>query len=202
MRKKTMSLLPVIILALLVSCDGGGESSTSQTTSFYTVSASASYEEGVYEADDEVMTDTTGDGNCDTMTYFADDITITILSTIKDGMPVAASGLNLLRYTVAFVPFENSPAVPSKSRNLSMYIAPGGSTDIPIRIIDQEDKIDLLHPLNQPDYDAFVAAGLGVQYEYTVVVTLTLNELSTGITKTVQVDVPVYYYDIDTDDCD
>lgn len=195
MRKKAMSLFPLIILALIVSCDG---SSSSSGTSFSTVDASASFEQGVCEADAAVASDTTGDGFCDTFTYFPDDVLITIVSKAKENLhpSLTPSAIKVLEYTVEFIPFENSPAVPAKHRHHYMTILPGGSLECPIRIIDQEDKWDLSHPLNFADYLAFVGAGLGAQYEYTVLVTLKLNEVSSGITETLTVELPLYYYDI------
>lgn len=197
MRKKAMSLLPVIILALLVSCDGSG-SDSSEGANFSTVNAFAYSEMGLYEADVGVATDTTGDGNCDSYTYFPDDITVTIEAIANENLDPSLTpcDLILVAYTVEFIPFENSPAVPTKTRYHHIVIPGPGETTGPIRIIDQEDKWDTPHPLSSDNYLAFLIAGLGVQYEYTVVVTLSLNELCTGITKTARFQLPVYYFDI------
>ena len=197
MRKKAMSLLPVIILALIVSCDGSN-SDSSEGASFYTVNASVSTEVAYHEADVGVYSDTDGDGFCDFVTYFPDDINITIEANANENLnpTLTPSDLVLLAYTVEFIPFENSPAVPSKTRYHHLVIPGPGEATGPIRIIDQEDKWEAAHPLSRVNYDAFVVAGLGIQYEYTVVVTLSLNELSTGITEYARVQFPLYYYDI------
>ena len=167
-------------------------------SAFSTVNAFAYSDLGVYEADVGVATDTTGDGNCDSYTYFPDDLTITIESTPNSNLhsTLTACDLILLAYTVEFIPLENSPAVPTKTRLHHMVIPANGTATGPIRIIDQEDKWDDPHPLSSFNYLNFLGAGMGAQYEYTVVVTLSLNELSTGITEYARVQFPLYYYDI------
>ena len=78
-----------------------------------------------------------------------------------------------------------------------MLIDPDSETDIPIRIIDIEDKwADSAHPLNYTDY----FYGTAAQYEYTLTVRLKMEEVLTGRKETVKVEFPLYYYDI-TDEC-
>jgi hypothetical protein len=68
---------------------------------------------------------------------------------------------------------------------------------MPFRIIDQEDKAwSSSHALNHADYWNWVLTTGGASYEYTVNVKMKIEELTTGATKNVEFDFPLYYMDV------
>jgi len=104
------------------------------------------------------------------------------------------SSIKLMHYTVEFIPHEDSPDVPDKEISHHFEIKPNTTVDIPIRIIDQEDKfITSTHPLNHNDYMLFG----DVSYEYTIRVYLKMEEVSSGDKETIVVEFPLYYFDVD-----
>ena len=198
MKRNIMSLLSVIIFVLFASCDDMG----GNTEPFTTVSVFATFEENAYSSDVTVKIDTSDPANdvCDSLSYFDDDIDLTITSTSIDNLSddVIPSDVKVMSYTVEFTAREDdSPDVPTKSIRHELLIDPDSETDIPIRIIDIEDKwADSTHPLNYTDY----FFGTAAQYEYTLTVRLKMEEVLSGREETVKVEFPLYYYDI-TDEC-
>jgi hypothetical protein len=190
-------LIVVIAFGLIgIVGSGGGGGGNSEYLS--TVSLTAQYAEGYYEADVVVKTDTDDDGKCDTNTFFADVVPITITSTVKPNLPagVTANDVQIMSYTVEYIALEDSPAVPTKQFNVQQTLSPGHSIDIPVRVIDQEDKMISSSPLNYIDYFNSNA----VSYEYTVIVTLRAEEVLSGEGTNLKVEFTLYYLDI-ADEC-
>jgi hypothetical protein len=200
MKKNFMSIFPFIILCvLIISCGGddlGGGAETFDTVYLY-----ASYDDEIYEADVAIWTDETeDDGLCDgDLTYVEDDVLIRVTSDVYARLPddIEASPVKIKYYTVQFTPKEDSPSVPTKQIYSEWIIEPDTTVQIPVRIIDQEDKVSFsLHPLNYSDYLDFVDAG-GVSYEYTVTVSFVAEEVLSGTGSTIQTQFTLHYYDID-----
>jgi hypothetical protein len=200
MKKNFMFIFPFIILCvLIISC--GGDDLGGGAEPFNTVYLIASYGDEIYEADVAIWTDeTANDGLCDgDLTYEEDDVLIRITSNVYSSLidGIEVSSVKIKYYTVQFAPKENSPSVPTKQIYSEWIIEPGASIQIPVRIIDQEDKVSFsLHPLNYSDYLDFVAAG-GVSYEYTVTVSFVAEEVLSGTENTIQTQFTLHYYDID-----
>lgn len=193
----------MISLMLLTSC-GGGSDFDEGTQDFTTVYVYTSYDADLYEADAAKWSDVTpDDGKCDgIVTYEEDDVNITVTSTAYPKLPdhdITLSPVKITGYTVEFIPLEDSPPVPTKQIAADWVINPNTVTTIPVRVIDQEDKISRSSPLNYTDYLAFVAAG-GVSYEYTILVKLNAVEVLSGIDKTIPLEFSLHYFDI-ADDC-
>lgn len=204
MKKNFISVFFVIISSMFILSCGGGDDFDEGTQDFTTVYVYASYDADVYESDAAIWTDITpNDGQCDgIVTFEEDDIDITFTSTAYPELPshdITLSPVKITSYTVEFIPSEDSPPVPTKQIAVDWVINPGTVTQIPVRVIDQEDKISRSHPLNYTDYLAFVAAG-GVSYEYTIVVNFNAVEVLSGIDKTIPVQFPLHYSDL-ADDC-
>ena len=104
-----------------------------------------------------------------------------------------------MSYTVEFTAREDdSPDVPSKSLRHQILIDPDSEVEIPVRIIDLEDKEWFsTHPLNHADYFNNAA----IQYEYTIKVRIKMEEVLSGREETVEVEFPLYYFDIADDEC-
>jgi hypothetical protein len=174
---------------LMISCGGGGSDSTEI---FDTVSLTASYEGDVYTADAVVWTDTDDDGICDSATVFNDDVTVNIKSDQKQNSNNAFPVI-ITSYTVTFTPLENSPDVATKTFPQSWKINPGSSVDVPVRVIDQEDKGSKSSPLYYGNLGGDV-------YDYTMTVRLTGKEQFSGESNIIQVQFPLQYMDV-ADDC-
>ncbi|RZB32430.1 MAG: hypothetical protein SRB2_04435 [Desulfobacteraceae bacterium Eth-SRB2] len=192
-------LIVVIAFGLIgIVGSGGGGGGNSEYLS--TVSLTAQYAEGYYEADVTVKVDTSdpADDICDIYTFFADEVNVTITSTSKEDLPegVTANPVQIMSYTVEYIALEDSPAVPTKQFNYQQTIDPDHSAVIPIRVIDQEDKIISSSPLNYIDYFNSGAAS----YEYTVRVTLRAEEVLSGEGTNLKVEFTLYYLDI-ADEC-
>lgn len=210
MKRFMMLVLSVFIFALMASCDDGSSDSTEKI--YTTVRVYAAYDEEAYQADvgvgednvDETSLDPPEeeDDHCTDYYYFEDEILVTIYSNAIPNLPMDPSSVKLLSYTVTFIPLEDSPAVPSKHFSHDIEIAPNTSVEIPIRILDQEDKTWFSsHPLNRFDYwDWMCSPTGGVSYEYTVNVEMKIVEVLTGDRETIEINFPLYYFDIG-DDC-
>jgi hypothetical protein len=172
------------------------------TEPFTTVSVFATFEDVAYSSDVAVNEDTSTptDDICDISTYFDDDVEITVTSASLDNLSpdVIPSDVKIMSYTVEFTAREDdSPDVPSKAFNHELLIEPNTAVEIPIRVVDIEDKEwNSDHPLNYEDYWNNQA----IQYEYTIKVRLKIEEVLTGRDETVEVEFPLYYFDI-ADDC-
>ncbi len=192
--------LIVVIAFGLIGIVGSGGGGGGHSEYFTTVSLYAEYAEGLYDADATVKVDTSdpADDRCDIYTFFADEVPVTITSTSKPNLPegTTANPVKILSYTVEYIPLEDSPAVPTKRFSHELTILPDHSAVIPIRVIDQEDKIDPSSPLYYRDYFDSRAA----QYEYTVIVKLKAEEVFSGEGQTIEVQFSLYYYDI-ADEC-
>jgi len=199
MNRFMMLVLSVFICALIASCSDSSDSNDSSEEIFNTVRAYAAYDTEAYTADVGEGEDTSdpADDNCDGYTYFEDEVSVTVSSIAIENLPMDPSPLKLVSYTVRFVPHEDSPALPSKILYHDIEVKPGSSTTIPIRIIDQEDKTwSSTHPLNHYDYWDWGCDTGGVSYEYTVEVGLKMVEILTGTTETIDLDFPLYYFDV------
>lgn len=192
-------LIVVIAFGLIgiVGSGGGGGGHSEYLT---TVSLYAEYAEGLYDADVTVKVDTTDpeDKICDIFTFYSDEVPVTITSTSKPDLPegVTANPVKIMSYTVEYIAHEDSPDIPMKQFNHELTILPDHSAVIPIRVIDQEDKMDSSSPLYYIDYFYSSAA----QYEYTVIVKLRAEEVLSGEGQTIEVQFSLYYYDI-ADEC-
>jgi len=192
-------LIVVIAFGLIgiVGSGGGGGHSEYLTT----VSLTAEFFEGLYDADVTVKVDTSdpADEICDIYTFYPDNITITITSTTKPNLPenVTVNPVKIMSYTVEYIPREeDSPAVPTKSISHELVIQPDTSVEFPVRVIDQEDKMSSSSPLNYIDYYYSGAES----YEYTVIVTLTAEEVLSGQGANLKVEFPLNYLDLG-DEC-
>lgn len=193
--------LIVVIAFGLIGIVGSGGGGGGHSEYFTTVSLTAEYAEGLYDADATVKVDTSdpADDQCDIFTFFPDDVLVTITSTSKENLPegVTANPVKIMSYTVEYIAKEeDSPDVPTKKFNHELTIQPDTSAVIPIRVIDQEDKMDILSPLYFIDYFNSSA----YQYEYTVIVRLRAEEVFSGEGQTIEVEFSLYYYDI-ADEC-
>jgi hypothetical protein len=202
-KKIVISVLSIIMTCgLIISC-GGGDDLAGGAEDFTRGYLYASTQ-NIYEADAAVATDTDDDGFCDILIFEPDNIDIKITSEVypsPNDEPIIGSPVKITQYIVEFTPLENSPALPTKQMVSEWIIAPDSITTIPVRIIDQEDKVNMSsHPLNYSDYLNFSLSG-GVSYEYRVKVSLRAQEVLSGVEKTIQVQFNLYYYDI-VDDCD
>jgi hypothetical protein len=192
-------LIVVIAFGLIgIVGSGGGGGGNSEYLS--TVSLYAEYAEGLYDADVTVKVDISdpADKICDIYTFYADEVPVTITSTVKPNLPegVTANPVKIMSYTVEYIAHEDSPAVPTKQFNHELTILPDHSAIIPIRVIDNEDKIISSSPLNYIDYFNSNAAS----YEYTVIVTLRAEEVLSGKKTNLKVEFSLYYFDI-ADEC-
>ena len=182
----------------IVGSGGGGGHSEYLTT----VSLTAEYAEGYYDADVLVDTDISDppDDICDyAYLFYADNIPITITSTTKPNLPagVTVNPVKILSYTIEYIPHdEDSPAVPTKSFSHELLIQPDTSAVLSVRVIDQKDKEISSSPLN---YMKYFSSG-AVQYEYTVRVTIRAEEVFSGQGKNLEVEFTLYYYNI-ADEC-
>lgn len=192
--------LIVVIAFGLIGIVGSGGGGGGHSEYLSTVSLYAEYAEGLYEADVTVKVDISDpeDDICDIFTFYADEVPVTITSTSKEDLPegVTANAVKIMSYTVEYIPLEDSPAVPMKQFSHELTILPDHSAVIPIRVIDQEDKIDPSSPLYYIDYFNSSA----VQYEYTVIVKLRAEEVLSGEGQTLEVQFSLYYFDI-ADEC-
>jgi len=192
--------LIVVIAFGLIGIVGSGGGGGGHSEYFTTVSLTAEYAEGLYDADATVKVDTSdpADDKCDIYTFFADEVPVTITSTSKENLPegTTPNPVKIMSYTVQYIAREDSPEVPTKQFNHELTISPDNSAVIWIRVIDQEDKIDRLSPLYYLDYFYSSAA----QYEYTVIVKLRAEEVFSGEGQTIEVQFSLYYYDI-ADEC-
>jgi len=199
MKKNFMFIFPFIILCvLIISC--GGDDLGGGAEGLDTVYVDASYGDEIYEADVAIWTDETpNDDQCDgNLSYKEDDVLIRVTSNVYPGLldDTVPSQIKIKYYTVTFIPKEDSPSVPTKQIYSEWIIEPDTTVQIPVRIIDQEDKVSFsLHPLNYSDYLDFVAAG-GVSYEYTVTVSFFAEEVLYGDEVTFQTQFTLHYYDI------
>lgn len=205
MKSFLMLVLSVSIFALLASCDGADSSNDSTEEIFNTVRAYAAYDTEAYTSDvgeGEDSDDSDDDDTCDSYSYFEDEVSVTVSSIAIDNLPMDPSPLKLTSYTVRFIAHEDSPEIPNKTIRHDIEIQPGSSTTIPIRIIDQEDKHwDSSHPLNHSDYFFWACDTGGISYEYTVDVQMRMVEVLTGTAKTIDLDFPLYYFDV-AEECD
>ena len=198
MKRNIMSVLSVIILMLCASCDDMG----GNTEPFTTVEVFATFEDSPYNSDAVVKEDTSdpADDICDTDTYEDDTVTITVTSTAIESLSedVVSSDVKIMGYTVEYTAREDdSPDLPSKSFEHEIVVEPDTATEIPVRVVDIEDKAaGSGHPL---DYRVYWNTG-AIQYEYTVSVRFRVEEVSSGRDETVIVDFPLYYFDI-ADEC-
>ena len=199
MKRNIMSIVSVIVFALIFSCDDN-ENFGGDTRDFDTVIVYAAYGADAYTADPAVWKDESDppDDICDVYYCYDDDIFVTVTSEVKASLECDcdASSIKLVRYIVEYIPHEDSPAVPDKQIYHHMEIAPGTTADIPIRIVDQEDKCAPPHPLNYNDYLAWEVATGGVSYEYTVRVSMKMEEISSGDQEWIEVEFPLYYFDV------
>jgi hypothetical protein len=210
MNRFIMLVLSVFICALMASCDGNGgvdDGGDSTEKIFNTVRAYAAYDTEAYTADvgegeeDDEEGDPGEDDECDDYYYYEDEVSVTVSSIAINNLPMDPSPLKLVNYTVRFIPLEDSPAIPSKTLYHDIEILPGSSTTIPIRIIDQEDKSwNSSHPLSHWDYCNWRIATGDVSWEYTIEVQLRIVEILTGTSETIELDFPLYYFDV-ADDC-
>jgi hypothetical protein len=180
-------LIVVIAFGLIgIVGSGGGGGGNSEYLS--TVSLYAEYAEGLYDADVTVKVDISdpADKICDIYTFYADEVPVTITSTVKPNLPegVTANPVKIMSYTVEYIAHEDSPAVPTKQFNHELTILPDHSAIIPIRVIDNEDKIN----------------SNAASYEYTVIVTLRAEEVLSGKKTNLKVEFSLYYFDI-ADEC-
>lgn len=204
MKRFMMLVLSVFIFALMASCSENGGGSTEEI--FKSVRAYAAYDTEAYTADVGEGEDSDNpkvpNEGCDAYFYFEDEVLVTITSTPIANLPMEPSPLKLLSYTVNFIAHEDSPDVPSKTIYHHIEIEPGSSIEIPIRIIDQEDKVwSSPHPLNHFDFCQWRIATAGVSYEYTVNVEMRLVEVTTRTHKTLELNFPLYYFDVAEDEC-
>ena len=116
---------------------------------------------------------------------------------LPDG--VVPCDTNILRYTMRYVPQTGaSIEIPSKTITHSINIpAPGSAgdtlcTDIPIQIFDNSQK-NFINPF-------FFLSG-EIEYQYSIKVSLTMEEVCTRIQEDVEFWIPVRYFDIATDTC-
>ncbi len=198
MKRFIMLALSIFLLALLVSCNDDSDSSDS-TTTLKTVRAYASYSTDLYTADVGEGKDTDGDDYCDTYSYFEDEVSVTIHSTVKKFLPenVDPSPLMVKDYTVRFIPHEDSPDVPSKTFSHDLIVGPGSSGSMPIRLIDREDKLQSsTHPFNHNDYILWSNNTGNSAYEYTVKVEINMEELFIAEEESIELTFPLEYEDV------
>lgn len=205
MKRFIMLVLSVFIFALMASCSDDGSSHGDSAEIFTTVRAFATYETEAYTADVGEGEDTDDPANeiCDNYSYFEDEVLVTVSTIPISPLPasVEPSSLKVMDYTVRFIAHEDSPDVPSRTFNHDIEIAPGSSTTMSIRLIDQEDKNWFSpHPLNHFDYWNWVLSTGGVSWEYTVEVQLNMVEVLTGTEETIELHFPLYYFDV-AEDC-
>lgn len=188
----------VAVMALIAACGSGGGGGSER---FSTVEIFASYNSGTYEADAQVRSDTTGDGNCDTVGTIADQVIATVCSTAYDPLPngVTPCDANILRYSLNYYPQTgDSVQVSSKRITQSINIPGPGSagdtlcTDISIELFDNNQK-NFINP--------FYFASPEPEFQYDVKVSLTMEEVCTRIQEDVDFWISSRYFDQATDSC-
>jgi len=196
MKRSLLLIYSVAIIALIAACDSGGGGGSER---FSTVEVFASYEEELYTADAELGVDTSDppNGICDSFPVTDDDVIATVNSTAYSPLPegVDPSAVNILRYTVSYIPQTAfTPDFPAKRINHQFTIpAPGllGSVvvEVPIRIFDVSDK-------------NFINFTYGTgEFKWSVKVSLKMEEVATGIGETVEFKFPLRYFNALTDTC-
>ena len=191
MNRSILLIYAVAIITLFAACGSGGGGGSER---FSTVEVFASYEDGVYTADAELGEDTSdpADGVCDSFSVTSDDVIATVYSTSYDPLPegVEPSNVNILRYTVEYIPqTPSTPDLSAKRINQQTTILPDSVTEVPIRLFDVSDKRHINRKY-----------GTG-EFKWTVRVSLRIEEVSTGIAETVTFKFSVRYFNVATDTC-
>jgi hypothetical protein len=193
-------LIAVIAFGLIgiVGSGGGGGGHSEYLT---TVSLTAEYAEGLYDADVLVDTDISDppDDICDNAyLFYPDNVPITITSTSKPDLRegITVNPVKILSYTVEYIPLEDSPAVPTKQFFHELVIQPDTSAVLSVRVIDREDKYLSSSPLNYINYFSSPAGS----YEYTVLVTIRAEEVLSGEEEDLKVEFTLYYSNL-ADEC-
>ena len=200
MRRRILFIfyVAVVVIALIAACGSGGGGGSER---FSTVEIFASYNDGTYEADAQLLFDSDNDGICDYASTIADSVTATVTSMAYDPLPTGVDpcDVNILRYTLRYYPqTADSVEVPSKKINQSINIpAPGSAggvldTDIPIEIFNNNQK-NFINP--------YYFASAEPEFRYDIKVSLTMEEVCTRIQEQVDFWIPVRYFDLATDSC-
>lgn len=171
------------VMALMSSC--GGSSGGSADFSTVTVTASA----GAANVDGDVAEnfrdiDTNGDGTNDTTVWdipAADDVNVTVASTINTSSSGVASNVRVESVSVTFVPLPSSsgaasPPMTIPVANVGVTIAPNNSAIIPVRVVTTEMKIQ----------NNVALVNSGDVYAYNVTIRFNVVENSTGRSETIQ----------------
>ena len=190
MKNKILVTFFVVAFVFITSCDNSPSGGNAE--GFGTVYLTAEFAEALYEADAITCDDITpDDGFCDGCGFVNDAVEITLFSTVYETLPegVTASAIMIDSYLVQFVARDTySPAIPDKPIGQNIEVPAGSSLTFPFRVISQADK-DLW-------YDAYVASGR-VAWEYTVIISIFTEEVTTGESETIQVQFPLDYLDLD-----
>ncbi len=207
MKDKILVTFFVITLVFITSCDNSPEGGNA--AGFGTVYLQADYNSDVYMADISVGgVATTNPDGC-SRSIEEDDIEVRITSTSFASLPtgVTASDVEITHYTVQYVPEDStSPAVPTKTLYHHIKFAPDSETTMALRVLDHEDKTGA-GPLGYCAMEAFWNDGpdwyLGdmLEYEYTIVITVYMVEVDSGLDDTIAIQFPLHYTDFADADC-
>jgi hypothetical protein len=174
LKNTTYKLLAIALYSFTLSSCGGDTSLGGNVTEFKASIATASAATPRLEAD-LVKGNTCTTGSSAGGTIITESVDFTIIATKSSS--ASSLPLNITGYTVTFTPKQvGIPALGQLTNTFSTSVNPSGSVTIPVAIITDKMKVDLITA------NPALACSLSI-YQYDVAVSFHAVEIGTGVAK-------------------